>query len=381
MAFNGMCTGNDMLYASEDGIISESRLKIKAPKTSYIITSNITKNAPKIMKVDIKPTKSIYFNTKNLPNWLDLSFYSIAKKNGKRITALHIINKCLISKNPYIYEQMAILYFHENETDLLRLVPFLIDLSIQMKCDIISFDYSGFGDSNIKPKNNTIIEDGESAINFALSDLDYKIENLILFGKGIGAMPSIYLASMNEYHNCKSLVLCMPLICMDKIDIKTMRSITCKCLLIKEIESKDDIADNDMILFCREIPDEKEWFPKKKAVPSMVNKYNGFRRFMEEIPDDIYTRHRNKFILKMRDYVYTEEENLKKKIKYTSSTGESTDSETNLSLGHIDKIENKKIYFEDANEIKNDEIKVEDKNKKVDIFNQTEVKINNDDDY
>jgi hypothetical protein len=102
---------------------------------------------------------------------------------------------------------------------------------------------------------------------------------------------------------------------------------------------------------------------------------------MEEIPDDIYTRHRNKFIIKMRDYVYTEEENLKKKIKYTSSTGESTDSETNLSLGHIDKIENKKIYFEDANEIKNDEIKVEDKNKKVDIFNQTEVKINNDDDY
>ena len=70
---------------------------------------------------------------------------------------------------------------------------------------------------------------------------------------------------------------------------------------------------------------------------------------------------------------------MKKKIKYTSSTGESTDSETNLSLGHIDKIENKKIYFED--EIKINEIKLEDKNKKVDIFNQTEVKINNDDDY
>ena len=70
---------------------------------------------------------------------------------------------------------------------------------------------------------------------------------------------------------------------------------------------------------------------------------------------------------------------MKKKIKYTSSAGESTDSETNLSLGHIDKIENKKIYFED--EIKINEIKLEDKNKKVDIFNQTEVKINNDDDY
>ena len=381
MAFNGMCTGNDMLYASEDGIIPESSLKIKAPKSSYIITTNITKNSPKIIPIDIKPTKPIYFNTKNLPNWLELSFYSITNKNGKRITTLHIMNKCLMSKNPYIYESIAILYCHENETDLLRLVPFLIDLSIQMKCDIISFDYLGFGDSNTKPKNNTILDDAENAINFALANLNYKIENLILFGKGIGAMPSIYLATMNEYHNCKSLVLCMPLITKDKIDIKTMRSITCKCLLIKEIENKDEIADNDMILLCREIPDEKEWLPKRKALPSLVNKYNGFRRFMEELPDDIYTRHRSKFILKLRDYVYTEEEKKKKKIKYTSSTGESTDSETNLSLGHIDKIENKKIYFEDANEIKNNEIKIEDKDKKVDIFNQTEVKINNDDDY
>ena len=379
MAFNGMCTGNDMLYASEGGIIPESSLKIKAPKTSYIITTNIAKNASKILPINIKPTKPIYFIKENLPNWLELSFYSIAKKNGKRITALHILNKCLMSKNPYIDEPIAILYCHENETDLLRLVPFLIDLSIQMKCDIISFDYLGFGDSNTKPKNNTIIEDGETAINFALTDLKYKIENLILFGKGIGAMPAIYLSSLNEYHNCKSLVLCTPLIIMDKITIKTMRSITCKCLLIKEIESKDEIADNDMILLCREIPDEKEWLPKRKAMPSLVNKYNGFRRFMEELPDDIYTRHRSKFILKLRDYVYTEEENLKKKIIYTSSTGESTDSETNLSLGHIDKIENKKIYFED--EIKINEIKLEDKNKKVDIFNQTEVKINNDDDY
>ena len=380
MAFNGMCTGNDMLYASEGGIIPESRLKIKAPKTSYIITNNITKNSKEIFKADIKPTRSIYFNFDLLPNWIDLTFYSVPKKNGKRITALNIINKCLMSKNPYIFEPIAILYCHENETDLLRLVPFLIDLSIQMKCDIISFDYLGFGDSNIKPKNNTLLEDGKDAMNFAISHLHYKIENLILLGKGIGAMPSIYLASLNEYHNCKSLVLCMPLISMDKIDIKTMRSITAKCLLIMEIESKDEIEENDMILFCREIPDEKEWLPKKKSVPSIVNKYNGFRRFMEEIPDDVYTRHRSKFILKLRDYVYTEEENLKKKIKYTSSAGESTDSDTNLSLGHFDKIENKKIDFEEVNEIKND-IKIEDKNKKVDIFNQTEVKINNDDDY
>ena len=92
---------------------------------------------------------------------------------------------------------------------------------------------------------------------------------------------------------------------------------------------------------------------------------------MEENKDDVYTRHRSKFITKLRDYVYTEEENVKKKIKNSSSIGGSTDSDTNLSLG--EKIENKQI-FEDVNEIKNDE-------DKTDIFNQSEVQIHNDEDY
>ena len=162
MAFNGgMCTGNDMLYASEGGLMPETKLKIKAPKTSYIITSEIPKNSKEILPVKFKPTKNIFFNLNLLPNWLELSFYSIPKKNlnGKRITAIRIINKCSLSQNPYIYDSSAILYFHENETDLLRLIPFLIDISLQMKCDIISFDYLGFGDCNTKPKINTLMQD------------------------------------------------------------------------------------------------------------------------------------------------------------------------------------------------------------------------------
>ena len=57
----------------------------------------------------------------------------------------------------------------------------------------------------------------------------------------------------------------------------------------------------------------------------MLNKFNCFKRFMEDIPDDVYTRHRSKFILKIRNYVYSEEENMKKKIKFSSSIGGSTD--------------------------------------------------------
>ena len=378
MAFNGMCTGNDMLLASERGLIPESKLKLKAPKPSYIITTNITKDSNDVLPVDFKPTKDIYFNLDLLPNWLDLSFYSIRNKNGKRINAVHIMNKCLMSKNPYIYESSAILYCHENETDLLRIIPLLIDISIQMKCDIISFDYLGFGDSNTKPKNTSIYQDAEDIINFAINHLKYKIENLILFGKGIGSMSAIYLASMNDYHNCKSLILCMPIVTLTKIDVKTMRNISCKSLIIKEIDNKEEIEDDDIILLCREIPNEKEWLPIKKKKVEMSNKFQKMKNFLDYPDDDVYTRHRSKFILKLRDYVYSEDENMKKRIKLTGSIEESTDSETNLSLGHFDKMENKPINFDEGNEIKNED-KSDDK--KLDIFNQTVVQIHNDDDY
>ena len=375
MAFNGMCSGNDMLYASEGGLIPESRLKLKAPKTSYMITSNIQKNSQQIYKVEFSPAKGFFFNKNSIPNWIDLSFYSLPKKNGKRITAVHIVNKSLMSNNPYMLDSNAILYCHENETDLLRLIPFLIDISIQMKIDIISFDYTGFGDTKEKPKNTTLLEDGEITINFILSHLKYKINNLVLFGKGIGAIPSIHLAVMNQYQNCKSLILCMPLIIRSKIDIKNMRSIICKSLIIYEIENKDEIETNDMIYLCREIPNEKEWFPIKKKRKEM---FQGFKRFMETSFEDIYITHRSKFITKLRDFVYPEEENMVKKIKNSGSIGESTDSETNLSSGHLEKLENKNINFEESNEIKN-EIKIEEK--KIDIFNQSAIHIHNDEDY
>ena len=106
--------------------------------------------------------------------------------------------------------------------------------------------------------------------------------------------------------------------------------------------------------------------------------FQGFKRFMETSFEDLYITHRSKFITKLRDFVYPEEENMKQKIKNSGSFGESTDSETNLSLGHLEKLENKNINFEETNEVKN-EIKIEEK--KIDIFNQSAIHIHNDEDY
>ena len=377
-----MCTSDDMLYASENGLIQERNLRLRAPKPSYEIINKITKNDNNILNIEIKPTKEVFFDQKIIPNWIDLNFYSIPKKNGKRITLVNILNKCFTSDHPKILEPNVIFYCHENETDLLRIINFLIDISIQMKCDIISFEYQGFGfnynNSNTKPKMETLFNDGEEALKLAITYLNYKIENVSLMGKGIGGMCGLYLSSNNSFAKCKSLILCNPILNINKFDIKIMRNINCKCLLIMEIKSKEDIEINEAVYLCREIPNEQEWFPIKKDKNN--NKFSGFKKYFnntKELFNDVYFRHRSKFIIKLKDYIYPEEESVKNRKKGSSSIGESTESETNWST-------NKILNLEDVNEIKN-EIK-EEKNKinikkEENIFNEPEIQINNNDDY
>ena len=373
MAF--LSTGDDILLSNEGGIKLDSKIKMKPPKSSYeIINTTIQKKSSEIIKVDIKPTKAIFDNRESIPYWLDITFYSLPKKNGKRITSIHILNKCLTSKNPYKIEPDLILYFHENETDLLRLLPFLIDISIQMKCDIVSYDYQGFGhiyDRFTKPNNSTLFIEGEQVLlDFCINYLKYKIENIILFGKELGAMIGVYLSSMNKFNKCKSLILYNPLInSKGQIDTKLMRSINCKSLLIYEIESKDEIEQNDIIHLCREIPNQQEWFPSKKK----NNKFSGFKKYLDNSFDDTYINHRRKFILKLRDYVCQDEENNKMKKKGSSSLGESTSTESNNNYLSLKK--NLK-FFED-----NDKNEEKDLNDNNNIFNKEEICIDNNDDY
>ena len=375
MAF--LCTGDDMLLASEGGLKIETKIKMKAPKSSYEINTIIPKNSSDIIKVDIKPTKAIFDNKDSIPNWLDIIYYSLPKKNSKRITAIHIINKCLTSKNPYIIQPDLILYCHENETDLLRILPFLIDISIQMKCDIVSFDYQDFGhiyERYTKPNNNTLFIDGELTLDFCINFLKYKIENIILFGKEIGAMIGIYLSSTNRYNKCKSLILYNPIINSNgQINIKLMRSINCKSLLIYEIENKDEIEQSDIIYLCREIPNQQEWFPLRKKNSENINRFFGFKKYLENFSfDDIYIKHRRKFIIKLRDYICQDEENNKIKKKGSSSMGESTTTESNNNLSM-----NKNLKFIEDNEKNEEKDLIENNN----IFNKEEIHIENNDDY
>lgn len=212
----------------------------------------------------------------------------------------------------------AILYSHENGTDLFRILPFLIDLSVQIKCDIISYDYHGFGCSTQKPNEKNFTSIYEKIIDVTINKFKYKIDNILLMGRDIGAIHSIIISSRNKYNNCRGMILISPVISEKIIDSCIMKSIICPTLLIqpKNNNDNDDNQENEVVLFCREINNEKEWFPKD------TKEYNSKGLFCDS---DIFIKKRKKFISLIRQFMVSNEGS--EKI-YNTGSGISTNSGT-----------------------------------------------------
>ena len=92
----------------------------------------------------------------------------------------------------------------------------------------------------------------------------------------------------------------MPVIGNKIIDIKILRSIFCPTLLIKEFGDKKEISDDELVIIFREIPNEKEWLPIKKKNKEF-NKNFLSNDLDYDDSNDVYFRHRRKFITKIKD--------------------------------------------------------------------------------
>lgn len=400
MAFNGLCTRDELEILNNDSIVSyDTYLKLKVPKPSYEVLTKIKKYGSYYNKVSFKVTKEVQFSMDNIPNWIEVSLFSIKIWPKEQLIALHIKNKSLNCKYNDINEPNVILYSHENETDLLRLLPFLVDLSIQMKCNIVSYDYLGFGCSSGKANIKNIPYGGEEIMNFITAYLKYSIENVSLIGRGIGAISSKNIASSEGNRNCNALILVEPIFNCTETEQNDFKNILCPTLFIKEIEEEDEnnINVDQIVLLCRLISNEKEWFPKRKG--------RIFDQFCNSIFEnsDIIFRHRNKFFSKIRTYIHPKREKIELKRSRTVNSHPSTHADSNsvnireqdlafsLDKPDADRLILNLIDIKDDNKIEN---KINKKNMSNDIKgkkNQKEIgfyeeyedeeEINNNEDY
>ena len=267
--------------------IFSSKIRFSPPEPSYSIRTRESDSSSVYEEIEFEILSSMPFDKYNIPDWINVSLHSLRYKENKKIIYLHIENNCnenIISSNK------AIIYSHENNTDLIRLLPFLIDLSIQNKCNIISYDYRGFGCSSSYSNEENFTNSYEYTMNFALNYLNYKIENILLIGRDIGVIHSLIIASRQKYSKCKGLILISPIDVEKIIDTTLIKNIICPTLLINE---KEENKEDKKLFIYKQINNLKEWFPKNENLSK--NK-------------DFLLEHRKKLIIYIREYMKSEKE-------------------------------------------------------------------------
>jgi len=105
---------------------------------------------------------------------------------------------------PYIHlkhtdPRAVLLYFHGNSEDLEIIEPFLRTISDELKVEVISFDYCGYGQhqglDTVKPSEQNVYEDAELIYGYADLRSDELGVQLYVWGRSLGSAPAIHIAS------------------------------------------------------------------------------------------------------------------------------------------------------------------------------------------
>lgn len=108
-----------------------------------------------------------------------------------------------------------LLYFHGNAEDIGLAYDLCSQLRYHLKVHVLIVEYPGYGLYAAKASAETICEDAEVLINYLTTIMEWKVENLFVFGRSIGSGPACYVASkfpvgclilMSAYTSIRSVV-------------------------------------------------------------------------------------------------------------------------------------------------------------------------------
>jgi len=91
----------------------------------------------------------------------------------------------------------TIFYSHGNASDLGQGAASLIQLGIFLSCNIFTYDYSGYGESNGRPNEKNVYADCEAAYEAMQKRWEIKPEQIILYGQSVGSAPTVHLAAIH----------------------------------------------------------------------------------------------------------------------------------------------------------------------------------------
>lgn len=97
-----------------------------------------------------------------------------------------------------IPSELIILHSHVNATDLGGLYEYMVYLRSRLRCEIISYDYCGYGSSEGSASEANVIEAGVAVLDYVRTKLKKPLNTIILYGQSIGSVPTTYLAAKYE---------------------------------------------------------------------------------------------------------------------------------------------------------------------------------------
>lgn len=95
----------------------------------------------------------------------------------------------------------TIIISHGNATDIGAMFPIQVVLAHSLDCNIVSYDYSGYGESGGVPDEHATYRDMSAVYDYVVENIASGNEsNVILYGQSVGSGPCCHLASNKENH-------------------------------------------------------------------------------------------------------------------------------------------------------------------------------------
>lgn len=301
-------------YSVDDGGLDRKSV-VSSPKSSRLNSSEGNFSLSKLNKrggLYEKVPFKLYNYKVNYP-YLDVICYTLKKldKQRTKIILLSIINKSNEEKSElsftYDFENtqkntdendnnndtnndndsdsdldntITLLISHSSSSDIGKIFPKLCDMSTVLKCNIVTYDYSGYGCSQGKISYEVLKNDIDLVMDFCLNNLGLRLEQIILMSSTIGAIPNLTLATKLNFCQIKGIVLINPVLDLFDInfDRELLKNIIAPVFLISVGDYDEQIDKEEIRKLKKMFKECLDWFPKD------INKV-----------DDIFLKERRKF--------------------------------------------------------------------------------------
>lgn len=130
---------------------------------------------------------------------------------------------CLMIK---LFERPSytILFNHGGTVDLGNLCNYLFTFGQRLGCNVLVYDYSGFGQSSGTPTEKAVYADAETVLQLLLSKYHIAPEKIVIYGQSLGTAPTLHLA---RTHPVKAAILHSPFLSICKLFFSKANSSSC----------------------------------------------------------------------------------------------------------------------------------------------------------